>query len=331
MSHAGDHEGQARAAAARRPSTHGARRPGRIKVSVIVPCLNAERFLPASLLSVAAQTLAPYEVIVIDDGSTDRSVEIVKSMPMDVKLLRAQRRGGAGARNLGLRAARGDWLAFLDADDVWYPNHLQRAAELIREHDAVGYINHYDYLTLKGHDIIRKGCVFGSVVGGIGIDDFVRFFTNYRNFVGMSACMVATDRAIAVGGFDEGQVRRHDIEFWLRVVDRNRWVFDPVATSAYRKNVPGGVSADHPSSALYRLLAFLKHKDSAEDRARFDALIRALARSALAKSYECGGDEDRARAHRTAFQHLSAKHKAVYGLLKRAPALFGFFRRAKLT
>ncbi len=102
----------------RQPPAHGARWPEGIKVSVIVPCLNAERFLHASLLSVAAQTLAPYEVIVIDDGSTDRSVDIVKSLPMDVRLLRAHRRGGAGARNLGLRAARGDWLAFLDADDV---------------------------------------------------------------------------------------------------------------------------------------------------------------------------------------------------------------------
>jgi glycosyltransferase involved in cell wall biosynthesis len=303
-----------------------------MRISVIIPCYNAERFVRASLASVAAQSLPPYEIIVIDDGSTDRSVDAVRSSRVEVKLLRTpRRRGSASARNAGLGAAEGDWLAFLDADDVWYPNHLERAAALVDEHGAVGYINHYDHLLVDGDEVIKKSCPYDGVVGGVGVDDFVRFFTDYGSFVGMSACLVEADRAVAVGGFDEDQIKRHDLEFWLRVVYRRRWIFDPVVSSAYRKNVPGGISANRASSALYRLTAFLKQGDRVEDRARFHALIQDLARAALAKSYEFGGADDRASAHRTAFHYLSARHKAVYGLLRRSPGLFKVLRKARLT
>ena len=98
-------------------------------VSVIVPAYNAEVFLEETLLSAVRQTYEPLEIIVVDDGSTDRTVEIVRGiMARDrrVKLVQQANAGVAAARNLGLREARGSLIAPLDADDLWKPTKIER-------------------------------------------------------------------------------------------------------------------------------------------------------------------------------------------------------------
>lgn len=99
-------------------------------VSVVVPCYNAEQFLPTTLSSVLTQTHQAHELIVVDDGSTDGSAECVERIAARdarVRLVRMPRNAGAPAapRNLGVREARGEWIAFLDADDVWHPRKLE--------------------------------------------------------------------------------------------------------------------------------------------------------------------------------------------------------------
>lgn len=92
-------------------------------VSVIVPVYNGERFLAEAIESILAQTYPSYEIIVIDDGSTDRTREIVLSYP-EIKYLYQTNAGTAAARNRGIEMARGEYLAFLDADDLWMPGKL---------------------------------------------------------------------------------------------------------------------------------------------------------------------------------------------------------------
>jgi glycosyltransferase involved in cell wall biosynthesis len=300
-------------------------------ISVVVPCYNAERFIGASLASIAAQTRPPREVIVVDDGSSDGSIEAVRSSQLPLRLLQTSRCGAAGARNVGIDAAEGDWLAFLDADDLWYPNHLERGAEIVGRSDAVAYINHYDRLASTGDDIRPRACPVDAVVEGSGLDDYIQLFIRYRHFVGMSACFVATERARAVGGLQLDQVRRNDIEFWLRVVNGERWVFDPVATSAYRKNTPGGLSSESADAAFDGFRAFLRHRDEARNRPAFDTVLRERARSAIAWSFASGDEARRERAYRVAYDHLGNLHKLVFGLSHRFPALFPAFRALKLT
>jgi glycosyltransferase involved in cell wall biosynthesis len=101
-------------------------------VSVIVPVLDGERFLGAALDSVGAQTYPHVEIIVIDEGSSDRSVEIVAKRPA-VRLLRQGRAGVAAARNAGAEEARGELIAFLDQDDEWRPDKLECQVALLGE------------------------------------------------------------------------------------------------------------------------------------------------------------------------------------------------------
>jgi len=99
-----------------------------VNVSCIIPCYNAERFLRDALESVFAQTLPPAEVIVIDDGSTDRSAEVAARDAGRITYVRQDNAGPAAARNRGVELARGEFIAFLDADDLWHREKLERQA-----------------------------------------------------------------------------------------------------------------------------------------------------------------------------------------------------------
>ena len=97
-------------------------------VSCIIPCYNAERFLGEAIESVIAQTLRPAEIIVIDDGSTDGSAAVAARYADRVEYLRQDNAGPAAARNRGVELTHGNYVAFLDADDLWHAEKLERQA-----------------------------------------------------------------------------------------------------------------------------------------------------------------------------------------------------------
>ena len=121
-----------------------------MKFSVVIPCHNAGPWIADALRSVAAQTYAPADIIVVDDASTDDSREQIVGCCVPVTLLSARVSNAAAARNIGIEAATGDWIALLDADDVWYPNRLQRAAELLSGSNDVALIGNHDFFDAKG-------------------------------------------------------------------------------------------------------------------------------------------------------------------------------------
>lgn len=104
-------------------------------VSVIIPVYNGERYLAEAIESILAQRYEPLEIIVVDDGSTDRSAEVVQQGGQAVRYIGQTQQGAAAARNHGVAHAQGEMLAFLDADDLWTPGRLQQQLEAL-EHDA---------------------------------------------------------------------------------------------------------------------------------------------------------------------------------------------------
>jgi glycosyltransferase involved in cell wall biosynthesis len=109
-------------------------------VSVIIPCFNGERYLAEAIESALRQTYHPIEVIVVDDGSTDRSREIAEGYGHRIRWLEHDHSGIAGARNHGVAQSRGQYLAFLDADDVWSEDKLARQMEAIARDDELGIV-----------------------------------------------------------------------------------------------------------------------------------------------------------------------------------------------
>ena len=144
-------------------------------VSVIIPVYNGARYLGAALESVFAQTYREFEVIVVDDGSTDESGVIAQGFP-DVRYLQQTNQGVAAARNHGLEAARGDFVAFLDQDDLWTPDKLKLQVEYLLSHPDVGYtLTQQKYFLDPGgtlpawfrkelFDSVHTGWVLGTLV-----------------------------------------------------------------------------------------------------------------------------------------------------------------------
>src|SRR3954447_12953483 len=93
-------------------------------VSIIIPCHNAERWVGQAIESALNQNYSNYEVIVIDDGSTDRSLDVIKLFDQRITRLSTANRGPSSARNAGLDIARGEWVQFLDADDLLHPQKV---------------------------------------------------------------------------------------------------------------------------------------------------------------------------------------------------------------
>ena len=108
------------------------------RISCIIPVWNGERFLGQALDSVFAQSLPPDEVIVVDDGSTDGSADIVLGRCEQIQLIRQAKGGAASARNTGVRVATGNLFAFIDADDLWLPAKVQRQLETLYSAPASG-------------------------------------------------------------------------------------------------------------------------------------------------------------------------------------------------
>lgn len=109
------------------------------KVSIITPCYNGERFIAETIESVLAQTYAHWEMIIVDDGSADRTAQIAAEYAAKdgrVRVLRQPNGGTASARNRALREADGRYIALLDADDLWEPDFLERQLAFMREKDA---------------------------------------------------------------------------------------------------------------------------------------------------------------------------------------------------
>jgi glycosyltransferase involved in cell wall biosynthesis len=102
------------------------------RITVVIPCFNAGRFIADTITSAIHQTYPPDEVIVVDDGSTDESYHIAAAFGGRVRVIRQDNAGESGARNRGLDEAKGDWVALLDADDVWRPAKLARQVQALR-------------------------------------------------------------------------------------------------------------------------------------------------------------------------------------------------------
>jgi len=108
------------------------------RVSCIIPVWNGEAYLAAAIESVLGQSQPPLELIVVDDGSTDDTPDVIRSFAGRVGTVRQENAGHGAARNAGLQVAQGDFVAFLDADDLWHPGKLERQLAAFAEHPGLG-------------------------------------------------------------------------------------------------------------------------------------------------------------------------------------------------
>ncbi|HEV3112165.1 MAG TPA: glycosyltransferase family A protein [Candidatus Binataceae bacterium] len=242
------------------------------QVSVVIPTYNRRRMLRDAVSSVMAQRDVSFELIIVDDGSTDGTWEdlhrgeleqVIAAAPCDCRVdaVRTARRGPAAARNCGAAVARGEYLAFLDSDDLWAPQKAGRQLAYMQAHPEFP-LSQTQECWIRGGRRINPGLRHKKQAGDI-------FEPSLRTcLVSPSAVMMRTELFHEMGGFDEVLPACEDYDLWLRILCRYQvgLLDEPLVTRR----------AGHPDQLSATVAAL--------DRYRIRALVKLLAGSELAVS-----------------------------------------------
>ena len=212
--------------------------------SVIIPVYNKERHILETLESVQNQTFKDFEIIVVNDGSTDDSEsEILKFNPQQLHYYKTENKGASHARNFGVNKAKGIYMAFLDADDLWLPFHLEALHHLITAHPKCG-------LYCMAYTAFKKGIEIKSRYYGIPKTPWQGVLSDFFE-CSMHNC-IATTPAVAMpkeifeelGGFNTAYQSGQDIDLWIRIALKQ-----PVAFNN-KVSVHVNLDADHRLSQI---------------------------------------------------------------------------------
>lgn len=210
-------------------------------ISVIMPCYNAAPFLEEAVVSVMGQTHPSVELLIIDDGSTDASIAIAQRLEQlhtgRIEILRQENRGPYVARNLGLEHARGQFVAFLDADDWWTPDCLEKLHAALAASDAA--IAYCGWQNIGATDRSNEPYVPPDYEAGDKATQFLRAAAPWP----IHAALTRIEALRAVGGFDTDWRSCMDYDLWLRIGVPNRIVLVPEAMAFYRHKVGGQITS----------------------------------------------------------------------------------------
>jgi GT2 family glycosyltransferase len=297
-------------------------------VSVIIPAYRFAQYIPATVESVLAQTFKDYEIIVVNDGSPDTG-ELEKALAPyrdRITYLRQENQGVSGARNTGIRAARGKYIAPLDADDLWAPEHLAAQLALLEANPSIDMV--YADARIIG-DVPEAGRTLMELSASTGEVTFERLVRRQCT-VTLSVTVCRREALLRAGLFDPALPHAEDIDLWLRVARQgSRIVYQRRVLGYYRRH-GGGLSAD-PVVHLETLLAVLVKaaRDPYLTAAQREILERqcTVERTSVelqkGKNAFLAGDAEAAVGHltRANAEYKSLKLAAVLMLLRMAPGL----------
>ena len=274
-------------------------------VSVVIPTHNYGRFLPAAIDSVLAQTYQDYEVIVIDDGSTDDTPGVIAPYLNRIHYERQENRGISATRNRGIELAKGEFIAFLDADDEWLPGKLAAQMPLFSDTEvALVYCDikirwsdgREEPSFLAGRNA-KSGWIFNSLL--------------QHSYIMPSAAVVRRDALLAVGGFDSAADTREDIDLWLRIAQRWKVGQVPQALAVRREHGANNIwqiTDESTRNAIYRYEKMLRTFTLDDNQRR--EVMRGLSAAHLMRGYYLAraGQRREARKSLLASLRLNWRH-----------------------
>ena len=240
-----------------------------MKISVVIPLYNKKSSIRRAVESVLAQSLAVEEIVVVDDGSSDGSCQVVKELIKEcflrndyrIRLISQTNSGVSAARNAGIHQAKGEWVAFLDADDVWLPFHIESIARLHAAFPQAEVLS-TDYQIITTAELAKR---IGERKKRIG-DSFFSFADSFspnaeranregegfvvkdlygrllfgKHVVWSSAAVVKKAALISVGGFDKRMTKGEDIDCWERLYEKTVFAQGNTVTVFYVSDPPDG-------------------------------------------------------------------------------------------
>jgi glycosyltransferase involved in cell wall biosynthesis len=321
----------------RNPGRNDARSDVAPLVSVIIPAYMAANYIRETLESVFAQTYHKFEVVLINDGSPDTEdfERAIAPHRGRITYIRQENRGPSAARNTGIRQARGEYLAFLDSDDLWYPTCLAALVELALGRQPACDLVYSDVLLFsdsqldgrsRGGRMMRYSEICPSI-GALTFESLLR-----EDCQAPTSCtMVRRQAAMLAGLFDEAFRRAEDYDLWLRIAHRASNMAYTRSVQGRHRLVPGSLSDDNLQmlEALVNVLGKLSGQLELIPNERLtlqNKLVEAKAQLALerGKAFLLVGDYDRALAS-------LREARSSLGNTKLRWALFGLKLAPRLT
>jgi glycosyltransferase involved in cell wall biosynthesis len=302
------------------------------KISIVIPAYNVAKYIGETLESVFAQTYEDYEVILVNDGSpdTEEFERAIQPYIERVRYLKQENRGASAARNTGVRAARGELVAFLDADDLWEPKYLEAQLLFMREFDCD--LACADAM-IFGVSADAGRSYMDSLMGDAPLTGHVTFLelVNADRSLITSGVLVRRDLVLEVGLFDETLRNAQDFDLWLRLARHGaRLAYQRKVLLSYRSR-PNSLTGDTINSHQRELRVFDKIEQSyvftpAERKDVMEVIRnrRALLEYELGKLYLVPHDFARARASFAQANNLKGSWKPFFAmwLTSIAPGLF---------
>ncbi|MCK5687171.1 glycosyltransferase, partial [bacterium] len=226
------------------------------KVSVIIPAFNAEKFICDAIESVLQQTYKGYEIIVVDDGSTDNTASLLNNYGKAIKYIRQENKGLAIARNVAIQNSQGEYIALLDADDLFSPNRLARGVDVLDHEPEIG-LTHADAVRIS-----EQGELLGvferdtTYLDGYISDELLL----RKSLLICPTIMFRKECLVKAGMFDENLTRLgvEDRDLWIRIAQHYKVKYIPEVLAYYRNSV-GSMSKDHEKMLEARLYVINKY------------------------------------------------------------------------
>ncbi|MFD2542148.1 glycosyltransferase family 2 protein [Lacinutrix gracilariae] len=266
--------------------------------SIIIPLYNKENFIVKTVQSALKQNFKDFELIIVNDGSTDASIERLNSLTDSrIKIFTIKNQGVSHARNYGIEKANADYIAFLDADDLWLPNHLEQLKKLAEDFPNCGlyanaYVKKMGKITLESHYIdIPKA--FNGIVS-----DYFKS-SMYSCIAWTSAVMVPKNILQDCNGFDENITlgAGEDTDLWIKIALQHPVAFNNNVTAIYNLHADNRIS--NSNTNLRNFINLDVYEAAAKNNASLKKYID-LNRFSIALQYKLVGNKKQ--------MHLYLKH-----------------------
>lgn len=235
-------------------------------VSVIVPVYNAAQFLRETLESILEQTYRPFEIIAVNDGSTDSSQEILEEYAHRIQCIHQENQGVAIARNVGVECSLGNYVAFCDADDIWFPRKLESQMDIVKRHPCVGVVAGFM------EKVDELGRTLDSDQKPSDLHDqpmnLKQVLLMEGNLIGMSTSLIRKEIFQEIGGFQPGNkdLKAEDYDLWIRAAGKTKIYLSSKFVGQYRvlKNSRSHGSLRKEYGAQFQLLRMYRSEYSSD-------------------------------------------------------------------
>ena len=294
-----------------------------MNISVVIPLYNKQNAIVATLQSVLAQTYQKFEIVVVDDGSTDNSAQVVKDFilasrlsPLAFRLIKKTNGGVCSARNRGIQEAKYDYISLLDGDDLWDERYLEEQVKLIQEFPEAGMWG-VNYAFVKNANIQKCNQGLGENYRGY-VKNY--FGTGHNDLFCSSSVVIKKNAFDVVGYFDENIAYSEDLDMWYRIILHYPVAFYDKVLAFYNQDADNRCAYDlniHYDLTRYLPYHIDKYQQEFDNDKLFSRYLCTRAAITLLKEgYYFGNQEDRIKADKVVkylrYDDIHPKYRFIF-------------------